>query len=186
MKWLIVGSIIFWLSSAQAWSGPVVVELFTSQGCSSCPPADELLGTLAKDPSILALTEPVDYWDYLGWKDTLASPLFTKRQRDYAAGRGSASVYTPEMIIEGSRDVIGSRRSEVLAAIEAAKTLPMVSVSLLHAPGGLKAEIGAGPAAVATIWMVTFQRAVSVAIGRGENSGRRIDYSNVVRAIDPV
>src|SRR5262249_27344230 len=121
-----------------------------------------------------------------GWKDTLASPSFTKRQRAYAADRGNAGVFTPEMIIDGSRSVIGSRRNEVLAAIETAKNDAAISIALHREGKTLKAELGSGPAAVATVWLATFKRKVAVPIGRGENSGRMIDYWNVVRSFDLV
>src|SRR5215213_8380181 len=88
-------------------SPQAVVELFTSQGCSSCPPADALLTDLAQRPDVVALTLPVDYWDYLGWKDTLASPAFTARQRAYAHGRSDRQVYTPQIIVNGSRPCMG-------------------------------------------------------------------------------
>ena len=87
-----------------------VVELFTSQGCSSCPPADKILGELAKDPSIVALSMPIDYWDYLGWKDTLADSRFSARQKAYSHARGDRNLYTPQMIVNGSAQVIGSDR----------------------------------------------------------------------------
>src|SRR3569833_1070587 len=85
-----------------------VVELFTSQGCSSCPPADQILGELANDPSGVALSMPIDYWDYLGWKDTLADSRFSARQTAYSHTRGDRSLYTPQMIVTGSAQVIGS------------------------------------------------------------------------------
>ena len=91
-----------------------VVELFTSQGCSSCPPADRIVGELAKDPSLVVLSLPVDYWDYIGWKDTLASPQCTARQKGYAAARGDGQVYTPQAVINGRIHVVGSKRAAVL------------------------------------------------------------------------
>ena len=94
-----------------------VVELFTSQGCSSCPPADAILAELARRPDIVALTFPVDYWDYLGWKDTLAHPLFTARQRAYAHARGDRQVYTPQMVVNGTKPCIGSDRAQIDALI---------------------------------------------------------------------
>src|ERR1700744_3690727 len=96
-----------------------VVELFTSQGCSSCPPADKLLGELAKDPSIIALSMPIDYWDYLGWKDTLADSRFSARQKAYSAMRGDRDVYTPQAVVNGSVHVVGSDRAGIEDAIGA-------------------------------------------------------------------
>ena len=98
---------------------PVVVELFTSQGCSSCPPADALLGRLAKRTDVIALSLPITYWDMLGWKDTLASEANTRRQKAYAAVMGHGAVYTPQIIVDGVLDVVGGRIASVEAAIEA-------------------------------------------------------------------
>jgi len=109
-------------TAAQAGAGnvrPVVVELFTSQGCNSCPPADFFLGKLAQRPDVLALTLPVTYWDMLGWKDSLASEANTRRQKEYAAAMGHGGVYTPQIIVDGVLDVVGSRVASVEAAIEA-------------------------------------------------------------------
>src|SRR5947208_869101 len=94
-----------------------VVELFTSQGCSSCPPADKVIGELANDPSVIALSMPIDYWDYLGWKDTLADSRFTARQKAYSQVRGDREVYTPQVVVNGSVHVIGSDRPGIEEAI---------------------------------------------------------------------
>src|SRR5437764_2212404 len=98
-----------------------VVELFTSQGCSSCPPADKVLGELANDPSVIALSLPIDYWDYLGWKDTLADSRFTARQKAYSRSRGDRDVYTPQLIVNGAAQVIGSDRAKIDGAIDTTK-----------------------------------------------------------------
>src|SRR5207237_1565846 len=98
-----------------------VVELFTSQGCSSCPPADQIIGELAKDPSVIALSLPIDYWDYLGWKDTLADSRFTARQKAYSNMRGEREVYTPQVVVNGSAHVIVSDRARIESAIEDTK-----------------------------------------------------------------
>ncbi|MGH1350604.1 MAG: DUF1223 domain-containing protein [Methyloligellaceae bacterium] len=174
-------------------SNHAVVELFTSQGCSSCPPADEFLGQLAKRKNVTALTLPVDYWDYLGWKDTLASRQFTNRQRTYARLRGDANVYTPQMVINGVTHKVGSRYSRVNSAIQTAQ-----SEFKKHAvPMSLKLQdntiwVGAGDAAEGstlkdgTVWIACVKKAVTVNIGRGENHGRKITYYNVVRQLAPV
>src|SRR5580698_3056008 len=94
-----------------------VVELFTSQGCSACPPADKLIGELARDPSVIALSMPIDYWDYLGWKDTLADARFSARQKAYSQVRGDREVYTPQVVVNGSVHVIGSDRDAIEDAI---------------------------------------------------------------------
>src|ERR687884_289212 len=96
------------LSGLAVASPQAVVELFTSQGCSSCPPADAMLGELARRPDVIALSLPVDYWDYLGWKDTLAQPAFSARQRAYAGARGDRQVYTPQVIVNGATPCVGS------------------------------------------------------------------------------
>jgi len=110
---------LFALGASAAWAGgrPVVVELFTSQGCSSCPPADALLGKLAQRPDVIAMSLPITYWDMLGWKDTLASEANTRRQKAYAAQMGHGGVYTPQIIVDGAIDVVGSRAAAVETAI---------------------------------------------------------------------
>src|SRR5919201_2209698 len=106
-----------------------VVELFTSQGCSSCPPADQIVGELAKDPSVIALSIPIDYWDYLGWKDTLADSRFSARQKAYSHMRGDRDVYTPQAIVNGATHVIGSDRARIEGAInDTGKTDQVMSV----------------------------------------------------------
>ncbi|MBN8982949.1 MAG: DUF1223 domain-containing protein, partial [Rhizobiales bacterium] len=106
---------------ATAQSPRAVVELFTSQGCSSCPPADKILGELARDPSVVALTMPIDYWDYLGWKDTLADSRFSTRQKAYSRMRGDRDVYTPQVIVNGERHLIGSDRTAIDTAMRETK-----------------------------------------------------------------
>jgi hypothetical protein len=156
-----------------------VVELFTSQGCSSCPAADRILGELAHGGRVIALSVPVDYWDYLGWKDTLAQHAHSLRQRGYAGGRGDRQVYTPQVVVNGATQVIGSDR----AAIEAAcKNAPALPISVSRKGDAVEIDIGAGQGAPATVWLLTVARATPVAIGRGENQGRTITYSNVVRS----
>jgi hypothetical protein len=158
-----------------------VVELFTSQGCSSCPAADRVLGELAKEGRVIALSIPVDYWDYLGWKDTLAQHTHSMRQRGYAGGRGDRQVYTPQVVVNGSTQVIGSDRQAIEAACKnAAKAA--VPVTLTRNGDNIEVDIGAGQGAPASVWLLTVSRATPVAIGRGENHGRTITYSNVVRS----
>src|SRR5262245_56361084 len=109
---------------------PVVVELFTSEGCSSCPPADAFLGELAQRPDVVPLAFHVDYWDYIGWKDPYANPAFTQRQHDYKAALGLHMVYTPQMIVDGRTDVVGSERGSVEAAIGKAGVGPKLAISI--------------------------------------------------------
>ena len=113
---LAAASVALGLSSAAA-EPRAVIELFTSQGCSSCPPADHVLGELARDPSLIAMSLPIDYWDYLGWKDTLAKPRHTARQRGYAHARGDREVYTPQVVVNGAVHVLGSDKGAIERAI---------------------------------------------------------------------
>ena len=163
----------------------VVVELFSSQGCSSCPPADRLLGELRGRPGVLALTFHVDYWDYLGWKDTLAGPDFSQRQYDYAKARGDLDVYTPQMVVNGTKHMVGSQRSEVFAVLEQSriKTWP-VPVSIGDTGKELVVEAGAG-SGEATLWVMPILDHVSVKIEKGEMAGREVVYVNVVRKLVP-
>jgi hypothetical protein len=165
-----------------------VVELFTSQGCSSCPPADKLIGELAKDPGIIALSMPVDYWDYLGWKDTLADARFSARQKAYSRMRGDRNVYTPQVIVNGSAQVIGSDRAKIEGAIGdtgKAEGVMSVPVSITLAGKQVTIAVAASSQGSATspgeVWIGSVTRAVPIAIGRGENRGQKVTYHNVVR-----
>ena len=166
-----------------------VIELFTSQGCSSCPPADHLLSTLARAPNVVALSFPIDYWDYIGWRDTLASPAFTARQKAYAAARGDPRIYTPEAIIDGLADAVGSDKSAIERAVslthgrDGALTVPM---RLTETQRVLHIDIGAGPEVAAGVYVLRITKSETVAIRRGENSGRSVTYTNVVRAITKI
>jgi len=165
-----------------------VVELFTSQGCSSCPPADKILGELAKDPSVIAMSMPIDYWDYLGWKDTLADSRFSARQKAYSQVRGDREVYTPQAVINGSVHVIGSDRAGIENAIDATKkTEGVMSVPVTMTQSGKEINVSVaasskGPAAMhGEVWICSISKAVPISIGRGENGGRQVTYHNVVR-----
>ncbi len=158
-----------------------VVELFTSQGCSSCPPADKILGQIARAPDVLALSFPVDYWDYIGWKDTFAKPAYTARQHAYASARGDGAVYTPQAVVDGLAPVIGSERDALKGAMQsqAGKSGAMsVAVTL----SGAAVQVGSGKGS-GTVWLLKIASARDVAIGRGENAGRSVTYYNVVRAM---
>lgn len=161
-----------------------VVELFTSQGCANCPPADAFLSELSRDPGLVTLSFPVDYWDYLGWKDTLAVHAFTLRQRAYSELRGDRNVYTPQVIVNGVTHAVGSNASDVAAAIARDGALS-VPVSIVRTGAGWKVEV-AGGGARAKVLLVPITRKVSVAIGRGENDGTTIVYSNVARDMRPL
>ena len=173
----------------EAVSGPrAVVELFTSQGCSSCPPADRLVERLAEDGNVLALSLPVDYWDYLGWKDTLADPLYSARQRAYAAHRGDRAVYTPQIVINGIEHVVGSNPGAVEQALQRASGLT-TTVEMKRNKMGVEATIsGALPQGtqMATVVFMALTKEEEVRIGRGENAGSTITYSNVVRTLQPI
>src|SRR5262245_23731787 len=163
-----------------------VVELFTSQGCSSCPPADRMVGELAKDPSVIALSMPVDYWDYLGWKDTLADSRFSARQKAYSHARGDRNLYTPQMIVNGSAQVIGSDRGAIEGAIQSTSkdgVMPVpVSMTLSGKLLNISVEASRLPAqGRGEIWLCSVSRSVPISVGRGENRGRELTYYNVVR-----
>lgn len=163
----------------------VVVELFSSQGCNSCPPGDRLLGELRDRPGVLALTFHVDYWDYLGWKDTLAGPDFSQRQYDYAKARGDMDVYTPQMVVNGEKQMVGSQRSEVFAVLEQSRigNWP-VAVNIADRGRELVIDAGAG-SGEATLWVMPILDHVNVRIEKGEMAGREVSYTNVVRKLVP-
>lgn len=165
-----------------------VVELFTSQGCSSCPPADQIIGELAKDPSVIALSLPIDYWDYLGWKDTLADKRFSARQKAYSHVRGDRNLYTPQVIVNGSKQVIGSDRASIEGAIlSTSKADGVMSVPVTMTLSGklLNVSVAASkvPSAAARgeVWICSVSKAIPIMIGRGENRGQEVTYHNVVR-----
>lgn len=156
-----------------------VVELFTSQGCASCPPADALLTALADREDVVALAYHVDYWDYVGWKDTFAQEAYSDRQRAYAKSWGSSRIYTPQMVVNGARPVVGSRRNEVQQAVGRAN-LPLamdlsLTGDLLKISLPAKAELSD-----AVIWLVTYMNRADVKIDSGENAGKTMVYTQVV------
>lgn len=160
----------------------VVVELFTSQGCNSCPPADELLAELAERDDVIALALHVDYWNYLGWRDTFSSPANTLRQRDYARALGERMIYTPQIVVNGVVGVIGSRRDAVRDAIAAAR--PM-TVSVTIAPDGdmLRATAAADQPLAAEVVYIVYDATAIVAVTEGENRGRDMIAVNPVRLL---
>lgn len=167
-----------------------VVELFTSQGCSSCPPADKIIGELAKDPSVIALSMPIDYWDYLGWKDTLADSRFSARQKAYSLMRGDRDVYTPQAVVNGEAHVIGSDRAGIERAIGATRNndgVMSVPVSMKLSGGHITVSVADAskvPTAMhGEVWICSISKAVPISIGRGENRGRELTYYNVVRNV---
>jgi hypothetical protein len=174
-------------SAARAGEPRALLELFTSQGCSSCPPADKLLGDLAEDPSLVVLSVPIDYWDYLGWKDTLASPAHSARQRAYAHVRGDRQVYTPQIVVNGTVHVLGSDEAAIDRAIAQTDQKPgVMSAPVLISIGGNNVNVKVNSALTGhpagEVWLCPLQKAVAVSIGRGENHGRTVTYHNVVRS----
>jgi hypothetical protein len=173
-----------------AQTAPVVVELYTSQGCSSCPPADALMRDLARRGDVIALSLHVDDWDYLGWEDDFASPAFTRRQRAYAAAAGKKTIYTPQVVVQGEGHAIGNRKDDVAALIARARATSRTDVALdVVRDGGqvlISAEAlraGIGPVFVQ---LVRYHPEQSVRILAGENAGREIVYANIVTFWRPI
>jgi hypothetical protein len=160
---------------------PVVVELFTSQGCNSCPPADALLAELARRPDVLPLSFHVDYWDYLGWKDPYASRAHTERQRAYSRALATRFTYTPQMVVQGAMQEVGSKRTEVEALIAKAAAKRAEGPEIVLADG--RVRIGAAAGAPASVWVAYFRRAAANDVPRGENAGRRLETVNAVREL---
>jgi len=157
-----------------------VLELFTSQGCASCPPADALLKELAQRPDVVALAYHVDYWDYIGWADTFGAKANSDRQRAYAAAWNADSIYTPELVVNGAMGVIGSRKDEIENAV-AAGHLPIPVNLKADAKGMLDVSIdGATGQAESDVWLVTYIKQANVDVERGENAGKLLNYSQVV------
>jgi hypothetical protein len=179
---LATGVLMCCVAQAQTQSRPVVVELFTSQGCSSCPPADAYIGELAERKDVLALSFHVDYWDDLGWKDRFSSGIATERQRVYSAARGRSSVYTPQVVIDGKDDFVGTDRRNIGQALAMARS--GVPVGILLREGDVVVDLGAqAQIAPSDVLMVAYLRKATTSIGRGENSGRKLDEFNIVRGI---
>jgi hypothetical protein len=168
----------------------VVVELFTSEGCSSCPPADTYLGELAQRPDVLALAFHVDYWNYIGWTDPYASKLATQRQHDYARNLNLRYVYTPQMVVNGTTEGVGSERLVIAPLIKAAEDEKALSqpVSIERkADGALAVHVDAGAGAEpATLWLVGFDREHATPVLRGENAGRTLKEYQVVRSFEAI
>ena len=167
-------------ASADSVSRPkAVVELFTSQGCASCPPADALLTSLAEQNDVVALAYHVDYWDYVGWEDTFGDAAYSDRQRAYAESWGSSRIYTPQMVVNGSKGVVGSKRSEVHGALDGS-SLPL-SVDITHEGDMLRIAIPPNTSLDdAVVWMVTYLSRADVSIEKGENAGKSMVYTQVV------
>jgi len=167
--------------SAGAETRPTVVELFTSQGCSSCPPADALLGEIAKRPDVIALGFHIDYWDGLGWKDPFSTPQSTARQRAYARQFGTP-IYTPQLVVDGAREMVGSRRDEVIAALREASPAAVAPVTF----AADRRSVTIAPAAAGKagqVLLVRFVQKRTTPIGAGENARRTLEDTNGVEAL---
>ena len=185
LRTLLIGAALGLAPAHASAGGTVVVELFTSQGCSSCPPADRLLRRLSTEDGIVALTLNVDYWDYLGWKDDLALPDNKARQRGYRSALGKRHVYTPQMVVDGRREVVGSRPADVMKTVYDLRSRPdQVAVDLSLEGPALQATltpVTALPEGEIVLWQVGYDAVAERNIGAGENRGERIVYTNVVR-----
>jgi hypothetical protein len=181
MKFILAACLGFGATSAVA--RPVVVELFTSQGCSSCPPADAVLARLATQKDVIAISWPVTYWDHLGWKDTLARPANTKRQYEYAAMLQENGVYTPQAIIDGVSHMVGSQLQQIATKIADRRNLrDAVTLSVTRAANGeVQIKTGAVSEPV-DIRLVSLKASETVFVGRGENSKRKLTYTNIATA----
>jgi hypothetical protein len=174
--------------SAHAATNLVLVELFTSQGCSSCPPADDVLAKLSQRADVVALAFHVDYWDHLGWKDPFASPAFTRRQRSYRTAFGNRSVYTPQMVFNGTTEFPGQdERDAVRAVITAANRAEQrPAIALQHnGHGSVLVNINQGPImATTSVFTAVYGVAKSTNVRRGENAGRRIANINIATSLE--
>ena len=172
------------LTGWAAADGPVVVELFTSQGCSSCPPADALIGQIAERDDVIALALHVDYWDYIGWKDEFADPSHTVRQRAYSRAAGKRSIYTPQMIVGGQDHIVGAKAMKLADLLNAHKARPNpANVSLTRDGDRIRITAtaeGRMPTR-SVVQLVTYTPEAIVNIQRGENAGRKLSYHNIVR-----
>ncbi len=175
------------VARAQDAASPTLVELFTSQGCSSCPPADAFIGELARRDDVVALSLHVNYWDYIGWKDPFASEATTNRQRAYGERLSRGRVYTPQMVIDGILHAVGSDKKAVRRAIAVARAQspPRLDIGLERTPdGGLVVSVPGGRFdGIATVWLARYDFEHDTPVARGENAGRTVRNFNVVREI---
>ncbi len=166
-------------------AAPIAIELFTSQGCSSCPPADRLVGELVDDPNLVIISRPVTYWDRLGWRDTLARQENTQLQRHYAGtlSRGGGRSYTPQAVVGGRIGLVGSRRGELETAItEVGEAASDLSVDVTgDADSGFRVSVSGPANREAIVRLLALDSSETVSIGRGENSGRSVTYTNILR-----
>src|ERR1700692_28354 len=181
-KYLVAGALLCCAAHAHAQLRPAVLELFTSEGCSSCPPAEAYVGELTQRPNVLALAFHVDYWDDLGWRDRFGLPESVRRQRSYARTLGLASVYTPQAVIDGRADFVGTDVASIDKRLNEKRSGVALSVAVRDGEVQIDLGMQAG-AAPSDVILVAYRRDAVTAIGRGENSGRTLAESNIVRAI---
>ncbi len=174
-------------AQTQAQDDPVVVELYTSQGCSSCPPADALLAELAGRDDVIALALHVDYWDYIGWKDVFGQPAFTQRQKGYARAAGHRTIYTPQMVVDGQDHVVGFKPMHLAELIEAhGDAAPRIALRMTRDGDALRiraealADLAEDLPSEVQVQLVRYQPERVVEIRSGENAGRKIAYANIV------
>ncbi len=171
------------ITAARAGDQPVLIELYTSQGCSSCPAADAILANLADRDDVIALSLHVDYWDYIGWPDSFAKPAFTQRQKAYARAAGAHTIYTPQMVVGGSEQLVGAQPGELVETLarQFQQSSP-VELNLSRQGGDLvvHAEATAPLGEAAVVQLVRYLPEQTVDIAHGENAGRSIDYRNIV------
>lgn len=182
----LIGSLMTAALPATAGEPRAVIELFTSQGCSSCPPADNVLGELSRDPTLVTMSLPVDYWDYLGWKDTLALRGHSNRERAYADTRGDREVYTPQVVVNGIVHVLGSDKAAIEQAIAQTRrtAAPLkLPVTMTVADGKVTVNVPAaeGEHGSGEVWLCPITSKAQVSVARGENRGHTLTYFNVVR-----
>ncbi len=166
-----------------------VVELFTSQGCSSCPPADAALRSLRGRPGLLTLSWPVDYWDRLGWEDTLATPMNAVRQAAYNKRLGRGGVFTPQMVFDGRLQCVGSKNEEIHEAIKKARSIERPEIRMVLMEENQRLLLQLSPTSLQkmiTVHVVWYMADVEIEVGSGENRGRKLHYTNVVRASDMI
>jgi hypothetical protein len=184
-RWLVAALWLCCTAAAGAQSRPLVVELFTSQGCSSCPPAEAYVGRLSARPDVVALAFHVDYWDELGWRDRFGLAQSVQRQNIYARNLHHSSVYTPQIVIDGRFDTVGADDAAVAKALAGQRPSAPLSVSLRDAE--VLIDVGAQPQSRGCdVLLVAYLRHALSAIGRGENAGRNLEEFNIVREVRPL
>lgn len=188
----IMGLVFFWTQELQARftpistqnaNGPIVVELFTSQGCSSCPPADQIMNQLNENPNFIPLSYHVTYWDHLSWKDTLGRPFADRRQRSYSNFKRANRVYTPQMVINGDKEFVGSRKHEANTNLSNAKAVKRIEIAGMT-PEGTQITLPQLDTADYHIWIAGVKAQHVQKIKRGENRGKDVTYSNTVLSLD--